>query len=197
MKKDDYGFYGKGLDGYVHYRQGMQEAARNAPNASGGRRPVSAEQKTTEPAPKSDESGQISKWILQHPLHTACMISWFIALTCVIIESLGEPSIQFMAATAVICVVALIFLGIEVINFIIWFFKTAEYQKTSRQHGFRLVFSLLLYLRETRISIPPTGLRHFSAGFRSNTAPDCPCRYARSCSARPRCRRSSGLRYAA
>ena len=79
--------------------------------------------KTTEPAPKSDESGQISKWILQHPLHTACMISLFIALTCVIIESLGEPSIQFMAATAVICVVALIFLGIEVINFIIWFFK--------------------------------------------------------------------------
>ena len=111
MKNDDYGFYGKGLDGYVHYQQGMQEAARNAPNASGGRRPVSAEQKTTEPAPKSDESGQISKWILQHPLHTACMIS------------LGEPSIQFMAATAVICVVALIFLGIEVINFIIWFFK--------------------------------------------------------------------------
>lgn len=37
MKNDDYGFYGKGLDGYVHYRQGMQEAARNAPNASGGR----------------------------------------------------------------------------------------------------------------------------------------------------------------
>ena len=33
MKNDDYGFYGKGLDGYVHYRQGMQEAARNAPNA--------------------------------------------------------------------------------------------------------------------------------------------------------------------
>ena len=23
MKNDDYGFYGKGLDGYVHYRQGM------------------------------------------------------------------------------------------------------------------------------------------------------------------------------
>ena len=50
MKNDDYGFYGKGLDGYVHYRQGMQEAARNAPNASGGRRPVSTEQKTTDPA---------------------------------------------------------------------------------------------------------------------------------------------------
>ena len=27
MKNDDYGFYGKGLDGYVHYRQGMQEPA--------------------------------------------------------------------------------------------------------------------------------------------------------------------------
>lgn len=122
MKKDDYGFYGKGLDGYVHYRQGMQEAARNALNASGGAACL-RRAKTTEPAPKSDESGQISKWILQHPLHTACMISWFIALTCVIIESLGEPSIQFMTAAAVICVVALIFLGIEIINFIIWFFK--------------------------------------------------------------------------
>ena len=29
MKNDDYGFYGKGLDGYVHYRQGMQEAVRS------------------------------------------------------------------------------------------------------------------------------------------------------------------------
>lgn len=33
MKKDDYGFYGKGLDGYVHYRQGMEEAERSAPQS--------------------------------------------------------------------------------------------------------------------------------------------------------------------
>ena len=33
MKKDDYGFYGSGLDGYVHYRQGMAESARNAPSS--------------------------------------------------------------------------------------------------------------------------------------------------------------------
>lgn len=33
MKKDDYGFYGKGLDGYVHYRQGMEEAERNVPQS--------------------------------------------------------------------------------------------------------------------------------------------------------------------
>ena len=39
MKNDDYGFYGKGLDGYVHYRQGMQEAARSAET---GRRPPDA-----------------------------------------------------------------------------------------------------------------------------------------------------------
>mgnify|MGYP006868429260 CR=1 FL=1 len=31
MKNDDYGFYGKGLDGYVHYRQGMQAAAGLSP----------------------------------------------------------------------------------------------------------------------------------------------------------------------
>ena len=35
MKKDDYGFYGSGLDGYVHYRQGMAESARNAPSSHG------------------------------------------------------------------------------------------------------------------------------------------------------------------
>lgn len=33
MKNDDYGFYGSGLDGYVHYRQGMAEAARSAPSS--------------------------------------------------------------------------------------------------------------------------------------------------------------------
>ena len=33
MKNDDYGFYGKGLDGYVHYRQGMEEAERSAPQS--------------------------------------------------------------------------------------------------------------------------------------------------------------------
>lgn len=38
MKKDqDFGFYGKGLDGYVHYRQGMEEAKRNAPGGNAGK----------------------------------------------------------------------------------------------------------------------------------------------------------------
>ena len=44
MKKDqDFGFYGKGLDGYIHYRQGMEEAKRNEPKAAPRRRetPVS------------------------------------------------------------------------------------------------------------------------------------------------------------
>ena len=33
MKKDEFGFYGKGLDGYVHYRQGMEEAEHSAPQS--------------------------------------------------------------------------------------------------------------------------------------------------------------------
>ena len=34
MKKDqDFGFYGKGMDGYIHYRQGIEEAKRNEPKA--------------------------------------------------------------------------------------------------------------------------------------------------------------------
>lgn len=38
MKKDqDFGFYGKGLDGYIHYRQGMEEAKRNEPGGNAGK----------------------------------------------------------------------------------------------------------------------------------------------------------------
>ena len=90
--------------------------------------------------------GQISKWILQHPLHTACMISWFIALTCVIIESLGEPSIQFMTAAAVICVVALIFLGIVV------FQKLLSTKKRADSMAFGS-FSLCCYTCGKRVSV--------------------------------------------
>lgn len=122
MKNDDYGFYGKGLDGYVHYRQGMQK--RRAMHRMRPRPPACLRRAENNRACTEIRRIRSDQQVdLQHPLHTACMISLFIALTCVIIESLGEPSIQFMAATAVICVVALIFLGIEVINFIIWFFK--------------------------------------------------------------------------
>ena len=49
------------------------------------------------------------------------MVSWFVALACVIIESLGEPSMGFMTVTAIFCAVALILLGIEVVKFAIWF----------------------------------------------------------------------------
>ncbi len=123
MKNDDYGFYGKGLDGYVHYRQGMQEAARSAPNSSGGRRPVSAEQKTTENPPKSTEPEPLGAWIKRNPLHTACIISWCIALLLILAEESGYPSIQFMTVTAVFCAIALILLGMELINLLIWFLK--------------------------------------------------------------------------
>lgn len=38
MKKDDFGFYGKGLDGYVHYKQSFDQTQRRpgAPAAEDG-----------------------------------------------------------------------------------------------------------------------------------------------------------------
>lgn len=124
MKNDDYGFYGKGLDGYVHYRQGMQEAARSAPNSSGGRRPVSAEQKTTENPPKSTEPEPLGAWIKRNPLHTACIISWCVALLFAFIENMSSTaSAPFMTFTAIFCAIALICLAMEIIKFVIWFFK--------------------------------------------------------------------------
>ena len=44
MSDDDYGFYGKGLDGYVHYTQGVEEAEKGS---SGGGPKKSGDGSTT------------------------------------------------------------------------------------------------------------------------------------------------------
>lgn len=36
-KKPDFGFYGKGLDGYVHYRQGMKDIPKPETTAANNR----------------------------------------------------------------------------------------------------------------------------------------------------------------
>ena len=41
MKKDDYGFYGKGIDGYVHYKQAFDETQKAAPRQTSRKTPVS------------------------------------------------------------------------------------------------------------------------------------------------------------
>ena len=37
MKKDDYGFYGKGIDGYVHYKQAFDEMHKSSASHSSHR----------------------------------------------------------------------------------------------------------------------------------------------------------------
>ena len=37
MKKDDYGFYGKGIDGYVHYKQAFDEMHKSPASHSSHR----------------------------------------------------------------------------------------------------------------------------------------------------------------
>ena len=34
MKKNDYGFYGKGIDGYVHYKQAFDESQKHRPRSN-------------------------------------------------------------------------------------------------------------------------------------------------------------------
>lgn len=36
MDKKDYGFYGKGLDGYVHYKQSFDRIGKKSADASSG-----------------------------------------------------------------------------------------------------------------------------------------------------------------
>lgn len=58
MKKDDFGFYGKGTEGYVHYRQAMDESNKSRPNAASPARTSSK----SEPKPKTPMSG-INKFL--------------------------------------------------------------------------------------------------------------------------------------
>ncbi|MDO5142255.1 MAG: hypothetical protein Q4D31_04475 [Eubacteriales bacterium] len=43
MKKDDYGYFGKGLDGYAHYKQAFDQTHRSDAPSSGRRRSRSGE----------------------------------------------------------------------------------------------------------------------------------------------------------
>lgn len=63
MKKDDYGFYGKGLDGYIHYRQAFDQTQR-APDADNapqrGRAVPPAPPRPARPVRRARRTGVIS-----------------------------------------------------------------------------------------------------------------------------------------
>lgn len=52
--KGDFGFYGKGMDGYAHYKQSMDEINKRAPRAQ--RPPQNLVEQDTQPDPKSSEN---------------------------------------------------------------------------------------------------------------------------------------------
>ncbi len=49
MKKDDFGFYGKGIDGYVHYRQAMEESKQSRSSSPSPARSVPETDSTPKP----------------------------------------------------------------------------------------------------------------------------------------------------
>lgn len=52
--KGDFGFYGKGMDGYAHYKQSMDEINKRAPRAQ--RPPQNLVEQDAQPDPKSPEN---------------------------------------------------------------------------------------------------------------------------------------------
>lgn len=52
--KGDFGFYGKGLDGYAHYKQSMDEINKRAPRAQ--RPPQNLVEQDAQPDPKPPEN---------------------------------------------------------------------------------------------------------------------------------------------
>ena len=55
--KGDFGFYGKGLDGYAHYKQSMDEINKRAPRAQ--RPPQNLVEQDAQPDPKSPENDNL------------------------------------------------------------------------------------------------------------------------------------------
>lgn len=103
-EKDDYGFYGKGLD------TGVLPAGHGGARTECAPVSVPVPQRRKQPSlHQTDESGQISSGSCSIRCDTACMISWFIALTCALLSP-GE-TVQLTAAAVI--AVALDFPGHE------------------------------------------------------------------------------------
>lgn len=138
MKDWDFGYYGKGLDGYVHFRQGIKEIESHAPYSKcrHGRDDSlddlddldeyddPEDDLFYEPPQKTPVKRGIkhSKW---------WKYKWdygFLASTLAFLYFLMRAeALQTAAGDSTawrVGMVFLVFLGIEVIRFVIWFFKS-------------------------------------------------------------------------
>lgn len=138
MKDWDFGYFGKGLDGYVHYRQGMKEIESHAPycKCRHGRDDSlddlddldeyddpeddlfyePPQVSSTKPQTKSGRKK--SEW-----LDYGFAVSTLILLFFIMLEDIFQTEAGDFAATAA-AVPFLVFLLIEVIRFVIWLFKS-------------------------------------------------------------------------
>lgn len=117
MKNDDYGFYGKGLDSYVHYRQGMQEAQRNAPS-SAGRNPASVPSRRTE-RQKAPNPLTWRRW--SRTFHITAVVLWCLALVSCAIKDCPSTTGTLLIVTTLFYCLGIIYLLVEGIYFYIWF----------------------------------------------------------------------------
>ncbi|MGN1008166.1 MAG: hypothetical protein ACI4PV_04400 [Butyricicoccus sp.] len=70
MKKDDYGFYGKGIDGYVHYKQAFEETQKEHPRS----------RRSHPPATGGDNSfDRLVTWVLG-PLAVIIIIAFLVSI---------------------------------------------------------------------------------------------------------------------
>lgn len=176
MKDWDFGYFGKGLDGYVHFRQGMKEIESHAPYCkcrrgrddsldelddldeyddpeddlfyeppqhapAGSTKPVMSSESTTKEADSKPQNVQTSspeaKPRQKTPVKRGIKHSnwwkykWdygFLASTLAFLYFMMRAEALQTAAGAStawrVGMVFLVFVGIEVIRFVIWFFKS-------------------------------------------------------------------------
>ena len=119
MKDWDFGYFGKGLDGYVHFRQGMEEIESHSPplrRTSSAAPPKSGEKSPAKSAPEGGR--KMSDW-----LDNGFAVSMLILLFFIILEEIFQTEAGDYAAMAA-TVPFPVFPGIEVIRFVIWLFKS-------------------------------------------------------------------------
>ncbi len=97
MKKDDFGFYGKGIDGYVHYQQAMEESKQSRSSSPSPARSVPKTNSTSKP-----------------PMSGINIYLWSIAAAMLVDIFLGEVIGRYTAA-----VLFLVLLGALAIGFVV------------------------------------------------------------------------------
>ena len=123
MKDWDFGYFGKGLDGYVHFRQGMKEIESHSRPLRKASPAVPPKPYKKSPAKSAPTCGRKKsnwwKYKWEYGFLASTLAFLYFMMRAEALQTAAGASTAWRAG-----MVFLVFLGIEVIRFVIWVFKS-------------------------------------------------------------------------